>query len=172
MYPDTAAGFVSGSLCLLEVKWGGWGGIRALIRGRNKPRSQSVLYNEVLTSSLLWFSVGSTQGVWQRGLTLFIPQHGVVGSQPCWFVYSLSVGPGNHQCREFVSRCPPWREINIGCPHLIFLGNKRVMHWRLPFFHPTSPQIFYLWAGKALDTLASPFISKGIKTNGNIFLSQ
>lgn len=22
MYPDTAAGFVSGSLCLLELKWG------------------------------------------------------------------------------------------------------------------------------------------------------
>lgn len=72
-------------------------------RGRKEPRSQTALCNEILTSSLMWFSVGCTRGVCHPGLTSFIPWCGGVvwESQPCWFVYSLSVGLGNHQWREF-----------------------------------------------------------------------
>lgn len=106
MYPDTAAGFVSGSLCLLELKWGDEkeSGLslerekQAQIPGCVTQWSSSIIPDGIQcgihTARLaqwvdLVFSIAWCGGV-------------VGGSQPCWFVYSLSVGLRSQQGREFV----------------------------------------------------------------------
>lgn len=53
MFPDTAAGFTSGSLCLLKLKWGVRRNQGFYNRGRSKPISQTMSYNEALAPSLM-----------------------------------------------------------------------------------------------------------------------
>lgn len=135
MCPDTAAGFVSGSLCLLQVNWGGWRGIRTVIaEGGTSPDPDCVIK---CSFNIIPDVIQGGIHTGRFPLLVDLVYSWCGGSQPCWFVYSLPVGLGKPSEKGIC----PWRGINAGCQTSFSCLIKEQCVGDCPFFNPNFPSL-------------------------------
>lgn len=144
MYLDTAAGFVSGSLCLLEVKWGGWGAIRALITEGGispDPRLCYAMKFSNITPDVI--QCGIHTGCLSSWVDLVYPLPWS-GEVPALLVCLFPLSGAGKPSVKGICGCPPRRESIWGAQtsSAWLIEKKKCIDDSLSWSHAPKPPIF------------------------------